>query len=289
MPDGKAAAEQFMRVPGRILISVGAAFDDPLEGCFSLARPLTEGAIILALNDAVGHLSLPSHRADASSASAPITAVPQAPETPQAPHGLRLIDAVRNVMEEDGEVPAFIFTGPGLPRLALSPKAKKVLSDKPWEEVKSCNFAAPVEVQDVPVGDPILPRLVLDGQPLHYLLWLAGLHSGRGQLLPFLDATKHYKLTRWPEFGTIDFTPQFLKVMSYLSKHSAALPDISAWCGIAREDVADLLNAAGLCGYLAEASSDERGQAPTQPTEAVQEKRGLFNRIRNKLGMLQTG
>jgi hypothetical protein len=289
VPEGKEAAQQFMLVPGRILVSVGSVYGDPLEGCFSVARPLTEGAIILALNDAVGHLSSQSETTDASIAEAPVAAIPRAPETAKAPPGHRLIDAVRNVMEEDGGVPAFIFTGPGLPRLALSPKAKKVLSDKPWDEVKSFNFATPVEVEDVAVGDPILPRLVLDGQPLHYLLWLAGLHSGRGQLMPFLDAAKPYKLTRWPEFGTIDFTPQFLKVMSYLSKHAASLPDVSAWSGIAKEDVADLMNAAGLCGYLTLASSDDRVQAAPQPTEAMQEKRGLFNRIRNKLGMLQTG
>jgi hypothetical protein len=289
MPEGKAAAQQFMLVPGRILISVGTVFGDPLEGCFSVARPLTEGAIILALNDAVGQLSSLSHTADALIAEAPVAAVPQALETVKTSQGHRLIDAVRNVMEEDGGVPAFIFTGLGLPRLALSPKAKKVLSDKSWDEVKSFNFATPVDVQDVAVGDPILPRLVLDGQPLHYLLWLAGLHSGRGQLMPFLDEAKPYKLTRWPEFGTIDFTPQFLKVMSYLSKHAASLPDVAAWSGIAKEDVADLMNAAGLCGYLTQATSDDRGQAAAQPTEAMQEKRGLFNRIRSKLGMLQTG
>jgi hypothetical protein len=289
VPEGKAAAQQFMLVPGRILISVGSVYGDPLEGCFSVARPLTEGAIILALNDAVGHLSLLSHTSDALTAEAPFAAIPRALETVKAPPGHRLIDAVRNVMEEDGGVPAFTFTGPGLPRLALSPKAKKVLSDKPWDEVKSFNFASTVEVEDVAVGDPILPRLVLDGQPLHYLLWLAGLHSGKGQLMPFLDAAKPYKLTRWPEFGTIDFTPQFLKVMSYLSKHAASLQDVSAWSGIAKEDVADLMNAAGLCGYLTQASSDDRVQAPAQQTEAMQEKRGLFNRIRNKLGMLQTG
>jgi hypothetical protein len=289
LPEGKAAAQQFMLIPGRILISVGTVFGDPLEGCFSVARPMTEGAIILALNDAVGHLSLPSDRTDTSHPAAPIDTVSQTPPSSQASNGHRLIDALRNVMEEDGGVPAFIFTGLGLPKLALSPKAKKVLSDKPWDEVKSFNFATPVDVQDVPVGDPILPRLVLEGQPMHYLLWLAGLHSGRGQLMPFLDVAKPYKLTRWPEFGTIDFTPQFLKVMSYLSKHAASLPDVAAWSGIAKEDVADLMNAAGLCGYLTQASSDDVGQAPVQPTEAMQEKRGLFNRIRNKLGMLQTG
>jgi hypothetical protein len=289
VPEGKAAAQQFMLTPGRILISIGAVFGDPMEGYFSVARPLTEGAIILALNDAVGQLSSLSHATDASLAEAPVAAVPQTLETAKASQGHRLIDAVRNVMEEDGGVPAFFFTGPGLPRLAFSPKAKKVLSDKPWDEVKSFNFATPVEVQDVAVGDPILPRLVLDGQPLHYLLWLAGLHSGQGRLLPYLDEAKPYKLTRWPEFGTIDFTPQFLKVMSYLSKHAGTPSQVSTWVGIAKEDVADLLNAAGLCGYLTVAASEDIAQASAQPMEAVQAKRGLFNRIRNKLGMLQTG
>ncbi|MDZ4855455.1 MAG: hypothetical protein SGJ26_11465 [Nitrospirota bacterium] len=281
--EGRAAAEQFMLVPERVLIVVGNDVADLSHGRFALARPLTEQAIGQSLHDATGYFSLPG------AIPSPLTVAASVQAAKQAPGNDRLVDLLHNVMEEDGGLPAFIFTGTGLPRLVLSPKAKKVLSDKPWEDLKSFDFSTSVEVQGVSVGDPILPRLILDGLPLHYLLWPTGLYSGHGQLLPYLDAAKTYKLSRWPEFGTIDFTPQFLKVMSYLSKHAATLSDVTAWSGIAREDVADLMNAAGLCSYLASAPSDDLARGPIVPTEAVQEKRGLFNRIRNKLGMLQTG
>jgi hypothetical protein len=283
LSEGEKTAQQFMQKPGQILITLGNGIADPSQGRFLLARPMSEASIHLVLQAATNFLAS-SGRNSATLSSGPGVHVPM-----NRAGGNRLIDVLHNVMEEDGGAPAFTLSGPGLPNIALSPKAKKVLSDRPWDEFKSFNFATPVTVQNVPVGDPILPRLIVDGQPMHYLLWPTGLHSGEGQLLPFLDAAKAYKLNRWPEFGTIDFTPQFLKVMSYLSKHAGTLSDVSAWAGIAREDVADLFNAAGLCGYLSPAASDDLARAPAQPTEAVHEKRGLLNRIRAKLGMAHTG
>lgn len=120
----------------------------------------------------------------------------------------------------------------------------------------------------------------------------AGLSTVTGTLLPRLDPSATYRLTHWPTMEMLGaqpaLLPALLKVAAYLIKRVGTFQEVAARTGLAPETVADVCNAYALTGYLEVVPREHVVEQPATPMvsqAAIPAKRGLFQRIRAKLGL----
>ncbi|WP_202843902.1 hypothetical protein [Luteimonas saliphila] len=111
-------------------------------------------------------------------------------------------------------------------------------------------------------------------QPLLRLVWLGGLVSGQGHLLPGYDPGAKYQLNRWPQ--TEREFPRHFRIATAMMKGPAKLEEIAEASGIAPGEIADFVNA-NLATGVAEA-------VPEQPAEPAAPPRsgGLLGRLRGR-------
>ena len=113
-------------------------------------------------------------------------------------------------------------------------------------------------------------------QPLSRLQWLGGLLAGRGALLPGLDPDGKYRLLKWPQ--TEREYPKHFRIATAMMKGPASVSEVAEASGVAREDVADFVNANLATGY-AQSMSD----VPPEPeAPATKPAGGLFGRMRGR-------
>ena len=113
-------------------------------------------------------------------------------------------------------------------------------------------------------------------QPLSRLQWLGGLLAGRGALLPGLDPDGKYRLLKWPQ--TEREYPKHFRIATAMMKGPASVAEVAEASGVAREDVADVVNANLATGY-AQSMSD----VPPEPeAPATKPAGGLFGRMRGR-------
>ena len=111
-------------------------------------------------------------------------------------------------------------------------------------------------------------------QPLSRLVWLGGLVSGGGQLLPGHDAEARYTLNRWPQ--TEREFPRHFRIATTMMKAPATLAEVAAASGIALEEIADFVNA-NLATGVAEAVAEPEAEPAPQPRSG-----GLLGRLRGR-------
>jgi len=110
-------------------------------------------------------------------------------------------------------------------------------------------------------------------QPLARLIWLGGLVSGQGSLLPGHDPEAKYRLNRWPQ--TEREFPRHFRIATAMMKAPATLPEVAAASGIALEEIVDFVNA-NLATGVAEAVVE------AAPEPAAQARGGLLGRLRGR-------
>ena len=111
-------------------------------------------------------------------------------------------------------------------------------------------------------------------QSLSRLIWLGGLSTGKGQLLPGLDPEGRYRLAKWPQ--TEREYPRHFRIATAMMKGPSTLPEIAAGSGVPVEDVADFVNAnlaTGFAEFVPESVPE-----PAEPPKPT----GLFGRLRGK-------
>lgn len=113
-------------------------------------------------------------------------------------------------------------------------------------------------------------------QPLSRLQWLGGLLAGHGALLPGLDPHGKYRLLKWPQ--TEREYPKHFRIATAMMKGPATVAEVAEASGVAKEDVADFVNANLATGY-AESTTD----APPEPEPTANKPAGgLFGRMRGR-------
>jgi|GEM_PF-3889737 len=145
-----------------------------------------------------------------------------------------------------------------------------------------------VRVSDVPRSETAMVVRLAMAQPLTGLLGLAGLSTFKGTLLPRLDPAATYRLTHWPTMEMLGAQPALLKVAAYLIKRVGTFQEVAARTGLVPEHVADAFNACALHGFLEVVPREhvvEQSATPRVNQAATPAKRGLFQRIRAKLGL----
>ena len=113
-------------------------------------------------------------------------------------------------------------------------------------------------------------------QPLSRLQWLGGLLAGHGALLPGLDPHGKYRLLKWPQ--TEREYPKHFRIATAMMKGPATVAEVAEASGVAKEDVADFVNANLATGY-AESAADK---PPEPDATAAKPAGGLFGRMRGR-------
>ena len=112
-------------------------------------------------------------------------------------------------------------------------------------------------------------------QPLSRLLWLGGLCSGKGALLPGLDPDGQYQLRKWPQ--TEREYPKHFRIATAMMKGPATVAEVADASGVSHAEVCDFVNANLATGFA------EFVPPPAPEPEAPPPKpAGLFGRIRGR-------
>ena len=113
-------------------------------------------------------------------------------------------------------------------------------------------------------------------QPLARLQWFGGLLGGRGALLTGNDPDGNYRLTKWPQ--TEREYPKHFRIATAMMKGPATVAEVAEASGVAREEVADFVNANLATGY----AEFVPPAAPEAEPLAQKPASGLFGRIRGR-------
>ena len=114
-------------------------------------------------------------------------------------------------------------------------------------------------------------------RPLRELRWAAAL-EGADLASPGLPA--RFRLTRWPDFGSLPHDVDHLKLSALLAGRALSLPQACAASAMAAEQVLPFLVACRDCGYLV--AAETAAAALSVPPAPV--RTSLFDRLRRQFG-----
>lgn len=136
-------------------------------------------------------------------------------------------------------------------------------------------------LQPSPLSEPDLPVF-----PGAELLWLVGLHSGRGNLSGSLDAQCLFQLQAWPDFGLLRPLPIHLRLCALLASGAFSRDQLLEQLDprVSVVEVNRLLNACATLGLL---HAERRNAAATHTRKSSERSfiGGLVASIRRKLGI----
>ncbi|MGV8942070.1 MAG: hypothetical protein ACOH1P_11140 [Lysobacter sp.] len=142
----------------------------------------------------------------------------------------------------------------------LKPLATHVCSD-----VTAADF--------VPVTDWSAQIAAHEAQPLSRLVWLGGLLSSPGKLLPGFDPEARFQLVKWPQ--TEREYPKHFRISTVMMKGPATLAEIAQASGVPLADVTDFVNANLATGF---AEIEHLPEPDAEPRKSG----GLFGRLRGR-------
>ncbi len=112
-----------------------------------------------------------------------------------------------------------------------------------------------------------------EAQPLSRLVWLGGLLSSPGELLPGFDPEARYQLVKWPQ--TEREYPKHFRIATVMMKGPATLDEIAQASGVPLADVTDFVNANLATGF---ADVERLPDPQAEPRKSG----GLFSRLRGR-------
>ncbi|HEU4773917.1 MAG TPA: hypothetical protein VFS82_05275 [Lysobacter sp.] len=163
--------------------------------------------------------------------------------------------------ERDG-IALLIDTGQ---RQYFGPAGLKPLATHVCCEVSAADF--------VPVTDWNAQIAKHEAQPLSRLVWLGGLLSSPGELLPGFDPEARYQLVKWPQ--TEREYPKHFRIATVMMKGPATLTEIAQASGVPLTDVTDFVNANLATGF---ADIEHLPEPEAEPRKSG----GLFGRLRGR-------
>ncbi|MBL8263445.1 MAG: hypothetical protein JNM58_13560 [Xanthomonadaceae bacterium] len=130
-------------------------------------------------------------------------------------------------------------------------------------------------------AEAVSARHVGHQKPLDPLLWRIGLNMPPRGTLPWARDDVRVRLRRWPDFGHLGAHRPHFAIAAHMGRAAWAAEDLARASGQDPADVRAFLNACGLCGLL----DIQPGAAPAPPPEPPRRVSGLFQRLRDALGI----
>lgn len=124
-------------------------------------------------------------------------------------------------------------------------------------------------------------------QRLEALLWHLGQMATPGEALRPVASRSAFRLTRWPDFGSIGGSDLVaLKLAALLVSRAHRLDELVAASREPRDRIIDILNACALCDLLAaDAGADRAGAAVRRPAASSRRYGMVMHVLRTALGM----
>ncbi len=117
--------------------------------------------------------------------------------------------------------------------------------------------------------------------PLETLWWFCGIQLSHGRLLPRLTTYHAFRLSRWPDFGTLPHERHHTKMATFLMKRPSALEVFRGATGVTQDVAVGFLNASSLCGWL----QDEQQSSAAAHGASRPGLQGIIGKIRMRLGL----
>jgi hypothetical protein len=143
---------------------------------------------------------------------------------------------------------------------------------------------ATVFVETEPTTHDEPPLFALPGADLDTLLWVMGLHSFQDDRAFWLRPGDHYRLTRWPDLTSLDHTMDQMRMIAMLGNITLSVEQLAVAADVPLAHAQRLVNALSLMGVL-ESAVEARAAANAQAVPPASGHRGLFSRLREKLGL----
>lgn len=133
-----------------------------------------------------------------------------------------------------------------------------------------------LETRAAPPGDsPVLGH----ARDLDGLLWMIGAHAFGEQPATWLWPEDRYRLSRWPNLGSVAVGMDEVRMFGMLANVFATPAELAAAVGCALGTAQRAINALSLMGILRTSAA----ASPPEPAPMVH--RGLFQRLRDRLGI----
>jgi hypothetical protein len=139
-----------------------------------------------------------------------------------------------------------------------------------------------VETEPTTADEP--PLFELPGSNLDRLLWVMGLHSFQDDGAFWLRSGDRFRLSRWPDLTTLEHSMDQMRMIAMLGNIALTVEQLATAADVPLADAQRLINALSLMGVL-ESSAETSAAVIEQPVPAASTHRGLFSRLREKLGL----
>lgn len=254
----------WLKAQGSGKTTVGLTSGDRLETDHMLKRPLTEFALKSLLGQLAGsqvesapaavHVPAPAAPLPTVATAGPsaeylaaVTTGQKSAMRPTIPHEQRISDYL----------PPGVLGGPcklqipGAPVLAFDPASQTYAGSASLKPLLPY-VEAVVPESELTAIDPVeferIKELSGGAQPYMRLLWLCGLSSGKGELLPGYSTGKKFTLTKWPQIER-EF-PKHFRLATVMMKGPALVRELAETSGVVESDVIDFINAGLLTGAV---------------------------------------
>lgn len=129
------------------------------------------------------------------------------------------------------------------------------------------------------------PSALEPGHALDGLLWRIGLSSFPGELAWWLQRDDRFRVVRWPNFTTLDHTPDQMRMTSMLGYAAMRVDELSSATGASLADARSLVNAFSLMRILRTEAPEAVQTRVLRAEPAAAAPKSLFRRLRDRLGI----
>ena len=240
--------------------------------------------------------SKPGTAPEPEAKSAPVAEAPA--EVPAAPNAAREVAAVKaekpaptpapKAEPETSESDEKLTVGEWLLRGAFEQPVRIAVGDEVWiidpdreawygpATLKPLGKVLGLPASDLKAVDVLALEKARKGQaqPLARLRWYAGLVASPGKLMPALQGSERFGLSRWPQIER-EF-PRHFRIATAMMKQAGSVAELAAASGAPAADVADFVNASHAIGIVVLASRE--------PVAAVAPRGSMMSRLRGSRG-----
>lgn len=288
-PEGQLLVTKLDAEKNYVVIAHGESSGTLPDGVLFLPKPLVSTNLLPILEQAARlHLKI-SHSDPSAVVNA--SASPDRSASADAASPRRIIDLLVSKSES---ILAIASASPTQYAVIFDKKRRCYYQDGSIIDVPSVLLGAVSSYRRVDE----MPRERLEGAiknlivaDLDPVLWKAGLTASNGALYGNLPESGYYKLRYWPDLKKLGFNIVHMKVASVL-RQGGAIFSIANMTQVPTEEVINFINVCYFLSYLepvaggpTSARSASTPEKSERDLEVAQQKRGLFSRIRSRLGL----
>lgn len=286
-PEGGSQIKEWVnRKKSQVVIAFGNENPGLPSGVLSLSRPLRSAELLTILQQAAGRLNGGSADHEKRIFSGSTTQVGGLPEEANTSASFAATGRVLNFFDKNQDKALKIIDRMGRSVIFDVWRRRYYATNLVRTEVEDL-LASPVRsVQIQEMGSNELAKEIqnIKAQDSDPLLWTAALAISNGQLLPGLLMEGFYRLNRWPDLKKLGADPLHMKLAALL-RSGGTIDHFSHFTKAPIESIIDFINACQVLHYLEYQQNSTPSAAPVEQKKSGDEKRGLFARIRSRLGI----